>query len=521
MHRREVLLKLQSLAAALAAQSLIPATTASASSARAEAPRADPFTLGVASGQARHDSVVLWTRLVLTPQAPNGGMEPRSYALRWQLAHDEHFATVVREGVVAAPAADAHSVRIHVQGLEAERVYFYRFMLGDAISPTGRTRTAPHPMSAVRRMRLVLASCQHFEQGYYAAWREVAAQDVDAVLFVGDYIYETSRLHHRLRHHWVRPTDLGSYRIHYAQYKTDPDLRAAHAAHPWILTWDDHEVINDYTGDHPPAEMSDAEFLRLRTAAYKAYFEHMPLSPQSMPGTAGFRIADRYVWGRLAELWTLDTRQFRSPHACETPHDHEGRLLCHCAELADPQRTVLGLEQERWLAQGLSASSRTWKLIGQTTQLSPSGFDLRPMGRWVYSEGWDGYPAARERLLGAIAQPRVTNAVLLGGDVHRHVTAALRAQPDKLNSPVVASEIVCSSITTHGLSELLTTLLRKSNPDLAHCRSDERGYVLLDISPQRISYDFRATAYPVLEHACMHSQARFVIEAGQPVPQAA
>ena len=374
----------------------------------------------------------------------------------------------------------------------------------------------PGALSSGQRRRLALASCQHYEQGHYAVHREIAARDLDFVLFVGDYIYETSHPDHMVRaHEGPTPTRLDTYRRRHATYKLDPHLRAAHAAHPWVLTWDDHEVENDYAGEHSWFDLDTASFLRRRAAAYKAYFEHMPVSPAMAPQGPAMRIHDRYTWGQLAELWTLDTRQYRSIPAC-SPHPRlsGGRLLHRCAELVDDRRSLLGAEQERWLAAGLHRSTRAWKLLAQSTQISPWGVDT-PVGRSVYSDSWDGYPRARERLLAGIAEAGVRDVVTLGGDVHRHVAAQLRLRPNDPRSPVVASEFVTTSVTSRGLPESVMGVIRYANPDLVHARSDERGYALVEFTPASARCEFRATAHPVAQDARLHTQAAYAVERGR------
>lgn len=517
--RRATLRQLSLGAAAWALQSLFAAP------ANADTPLAGwpggayPFTLGVASGQPRPDSVVLWTRLAPRPREARGGLPQRPIAVRWELAADPLFTRVVREGLSVAQPEHAHSVHIEPTGLPSGSEFFYRFVAGGHASPVGRTRTAPAPDADVPRLRFALASCQHYEQGRYALHREIAQRNLDFVLFVGDYIYETSKPRYQLRAHWLDvPWTLDEYRVHHAQYKTDADLRAMHAAHPWIVTLDDHDVENDYAGNHSGFEQPEHLFLQRRANAFKAYFEHLPVSPSQVPQGPAMRIHDRFSWGRLADIWVLDTRQHRDWQACADVEGPGARPLLHCDELVDPQRTMLGAEQEHWLADGLARSPRTWKFIAQTTQISPCGPDT-PFGRVIYTDSWDGYPAARQRLLQAIAEPRVSNVVCLGGDVHRHVAAPLRLVAEDRGSPVIASEIVCSSLTSRGLSELQSAWIRRSNPDLLHARGDERGYVLFDVTPQQTECEFRATATPVAANARIHTQARFAIEAGRPGPQ--
>ena len=473
-----------------------------------------PFTLGLASGMPRADSVVLWTRLAPFPHEVDGGLPGIQVTVRWELAEDERFSRGLRTGQVLTRPEHAHSVHVEVGGLPSSAQFFYRFMTRDAVSPVGRTRTAPARDADVTRLRLALASCQHYEQGAFVAHRDIAARDLDFVLFVGDYIYESSNPRYRLRSHdGPVPTTLDAYRARHATYKLDPDLRAAHAAHPWVLTWDDHEVENDYADDRSAKDLAPGQFLQRRAAAYKAYFEHMPVSPSMAPSGAAMRIHDRFEWGRLAELWTLDNRQFRSVQACAGGDGAGGRVVAPCDEIEIESRSMFGMAQERWLAQGLAASTRRWKLLGQGTQLSSSGVDS-PLGRRIHTDGWDGYPKARERLLRAIAEPGVGNVLSLGGDVHRHVAAQLRLRPNDAASPIVASEFVCSSVTSRGVSEAVMGLMRAANPDMVHARSDERGYALLELTPQSTVCDFLGTPFPARSDARLNTQARYAVENG-------
>jgi alkaline phosphatase D len=484
--------------------------------ARAQAaPRwtSNPFTLGVASGQPRPDSVVLWTRLAPLSEDESARSARPACAVSYEIFGDAALRQPVARGEVVTDASRAFSVHVHAQGLQPQRDYWYRFACGGAVSPIGHTRTAPASDADVRRLRFALASCQHYEQGFFVAHREIAARELEFVLFVGDYIYEGSSPVYDLRKHGApTPHTLDGYRDRHALYKRDADLQAAHAAHPWILTWDDHEVLNDYAGDRDPAYTEPARFLRRRAAAYRAYFEHMPLALP--PQGAAMRIHDRYAWGRLAELWTLDCRQYRSHHACPDPMHDAGRTVIGCTELADPARSMLGAEQERWLAQGLAASARQWKLLGQSTQMSATGIDT-PQGRQTWTDGWDGYPEARRRLLQGASDAGVRDMVALGGDVHRHVAADLRLAPNDPASPVVASEFVGGSVTSRGASEAAMARMRHGNPDVVHARGDQRGHALVDLTPQAMQCEFRATAHPVVAEAAFFTQARFAVEAGQ------
>lgn len=519
MQRRDLIFGATQVAALIAWRRLFAAPPSTQPALRHWVASSEVFTLGVASGEPLPDSVVLWTRLAPKPLQPDGGMPLQPVAVRWELADDRGFARILKQGEVMAEPGKAHSVHVEVGGLQSDRRYHYRFIAGGQTSPVGRTRTAPHPMAHVSRLRLALASCQHYEMGYYAAHREIAQADIDFVLFVGDYIYETSALRrHQVRqHHQVlddEDLDLPHYRVHHANYKLDADLRACHAAHPWLLTWDDHDVRNDYDGLNDSGDLSIEAFTKVRAAAYQAYFEHLPISPRRAPVGPDAAMHTQYRWGQLADIWLLDTRQFRSANPCNDWYEPmRGKLLWRCEAAREVNRTVLGLPQERWLATALAASTGAWRLIGQTTQISPGQIST-PLGSLTYADGWDAFPLARERLMAAIAQPRVPDVICLGGDVHRHVAANLRLRPEDASSPIIASEFVASSITTRGLGEMLTQWMKSNNPDLLHLRSDERGYALIDITPQQLRCDFRATAFPVRAGSVFHTQASYVVERG-------
>lgn len=519
MQRRDLLAGLGRRAAALALGALFNAPRGTRATERLPPTGEDPFTLGVASGMPAADRVVLWTRLAPRPREPLGGLPDAPVALHWELAEDEAFSRGLRHGTLTVHPEHAHSAHVEVEGLSSDRRYVYRFRAGDALSPIGRTRTAPAPDSDVSRLRCALASCQHYEHGEYALHREIAARDLDFVLFVGDYIYESTNPRYRRRpHEGPVPTTLDGYRQRHVTYKLDPALRAAHAAHPWILTWDDHEVENDYAGDASRRrEFDRSAFLKLRAAAYKAYFEHMPVSPGMAPRGPDMRIHAHYGWGRLADLWTLDNRQYRSIQPCNPAGRAGGRVLTYCSS-DNEVATMFGANQEAWIATELANRTARWRLLAQGSQISPSGIDT-PLGRSRLSDGWDGYPNARARLLRAIAaQPR-GDVVCLGGDVHRHVAARLRLDPADTRSPVVASEFVTNSLTSRGLSDTALDLIRRSNPDMLYLRGHDRGYMLLELTPKRLRCEMRSTAFPVVADARIVTHASYVVEHGVPGPQ--
>ena len=513
---------LNRMALGLALSAWAGAAPAQAGGGRVSGPawQVHPFALGVASGQPRPDSVVLWTRLVFDPA--DAAHQRRPQTVRCELFADEALRQPLRQWQVQTDARRAHSVHVLAEGLQPGRPYWYRFVCGSAHSTVGRTRTSPAPDARVPRLRLALASCQHFEQGHYAAHREIAQQDLDLVLFVGDYIYESSNARYRIRpHRGGVPQTLDDYRERHAQYKGDADLQACHAAHPWAMTWDDHEVLNDYANDLDRYFSEPAVFLRRRAAAYQAYFEHMPLRIGPDPlAPHRMRIHERMVWGQLAELWTLDCRQYRDHQACPDPNRGGARLVMGCEPLHEPRRSMLGAEQEAWLMQGLASSQRRWRLIAQSTLMAPSGMDT-PLGRTHFNDGWDGYPVARERLLSGMADMDLQNALVLGGDVHMHVAADLRVRPNEAGSPVVASEIVTSSVSSRGMGQTALGRIRAGNPDIRHARSDERGYTLLEVGSAGVQARFRGTAHPAAPDSVLREQARFWIEAGRAGVQAA
>jgi alkaline phosphatase D len=296
-------------------------------------------------------------------------------------------------------------------------------------------------------------------------------------------------------------------------------LRASHAAHPWICTWDDHEVQNDYAGDQNPSYTDPATFLLRRAAAYQAYFEHMPVWPGG-PGGPFQRIHQQWAWGQLADLWTLDCRQYRTAQPCRDPFKGGGRVVLNCDERDERRRTMLGMEQERWLADGLATARGQWRLIAQSTQISSTSV-ATPLGRTVFTDGWDGYTAARTRLLQALADTAQGSAVTLGGDVHMNVAADLRLHPNDESSPVVASEIVGTSISSRGMGDKTLAAILAGNPDIRHARSDERGYTRIDVGRDALVATFRTTPFPAQAQAVLTTQATYRVAHGHPGVQRA
>jgi alkaline phosphatase D len=479
-----------------------------------------PFTLGVASGYPLPSGVVLWTRLAPAPLQPGGGMPPEVVGVEWEVATDERMGAVVQRGTATATPGWAHAVHVEVDGLEPGRWYWYRFRTGSEVSPVGRTRTAPAVTAAVERLRFAFGSCQQYEHGHYGAYHRMLADDLDLVVFLGDYIYESSWGRNHVRTHGApEPHTLDDYRVRHALYKTDQDLQAAHAAYPWIVTWDDHEVANDYADDRSQQAHPREWFLARRAAAYKAYYEHMPLRRQMVPLGPHMRLYHRVGFGSLAQFHMLDDRQYRSPQACPPPGRGGATTVEECAERVAPARTLLGEVQERWLETGLDHSRASWNVIAQQTLMAQ--VDLKPgPGQRFWTDGWDGYPAARRRLLDYLGQRKPSNPVVIGGDVHAFWVADLRADFEDPRSPVVASEVVGTSITSQNTRTQADVDARLAdNPHLRFGDPTRRGYVRVEVTPQRMQVDLRAMRSVTQPRAAADTLATFVIETGRPGPQ--
>lgn len=490
-------------------------------------PRSDPFALGVASGAPDHEGFVLWTRLVAEPGEALQG----AHQVRWEIAEDEAFRRIVRSGQSPALPELAHAVHVEVQGLAPDRWYLYRFMLGDAVSAVGRARTMPAPEGLAARLRFGFASCQRWEHGYYAAWRHLAAEQPDLVLFLGDYIYEYAMPRNPKQalarsQPLRRALSLADYRERYALHRSDPDLQAAHRACPWIVTWDDHEVENDYSGLTGMA--APADFLQQRNAAYQAFYEHMPLRAASLVhGLAGLgqldgvRVHERYAFGRLARFHVLDTRQFRDLQACRAPGtpDKGSVRPDACPALDDPARSLLGRPQEAWLDAGLAQDAREgatrWSVVTQQTLFSPRHYGTPGHGP-TPTDCWDGYPAARSRLLGSIARHAPRNPVFIGGDIHQNYVCNVHADSRRNDTPVIASEFCGTSISSFsGTTQQKVDALVQRNPQVLFANCEKRGYALVDLTPTRWQTTLRAVDDPLRADSGVSTLARFVVEDGR------
>ena len=495
-------------------------------------PRLDtnPFALGVASGSPMHNSVVLWTRLLMPALAEPSG--PRdAVTVHWEVAHDEQFTRKVQGGQMRAATGLAHSVHVEVQGLLPDRWYFYRFMVGDAVSATGRTRTFPAPDAVVARMRLAYASCQNWQHGYFSAYRHMLSENPDLVLFLGDYIYESPTQKSAVRPvtgGWLLTLD--DYRQRYALYKSDADLQAMHQACPWLLTWDDHEVQNDYAGSQEgQSGAPNLDIAARRAAAYQAFYEHMPIRAavltQAMAGLATgaeMRIYSRVNYGRLASFYMLDARQYKDPQACMRDGKKGSATLdpATCADWSNPARSLLGLNQERWLDAEFGKAGRQWNVLGQQSLLGERDFRAGP-GQLLWNDGWDGYSAARSRLTGSLQKNGVANPVVLGGDVHENWVGQVKADYAQSTSPAVGVEFCGTSISSHSGGNDKTAERLAENPHFLFADAERKGYGVVDFTPGLLTTTLRVVDDVRRPVAAVETLASFCVQAGHSVVERA
>ncbi len=430
-----------------------------------EKPRFDasPFQLGIASGDPAPDGFVIWTRLAPRPLAPEAGVtHNRPMLVDWEVAEDEKLTHIVRRGQALAHPELAHSVHVEVDGLKPDRPYWYRFRIAGFESPVGRSHTFPLPGASPARVRFAVAGCQHYEQGYYTAWRNIANEPIDFVFHYGDYIYESGdsrngmhrmdgRPFQALRRH-VGPEcySLDEYRRRYAQYKMDADLQAAHAAVPWIVTSDDHEVDNNWAGD-TDQDGTPPDIFRLRRAvAMQAYYEHMPLRLTSLPDGSHMQLYRNLRYGDLMNIFVLDTRQYRSD---QVNGDETGPQN---GDVWSPNRTMMGNEQEQWLFAGLGRSDTKWNLLAHQVMMMNLAHRKSGYDGLVYSmDQWSGYMYSRRRLLQFIEQHCPGNVVNVTGDAHRHFAGDLVY--DANHPRPVSVEFLATSISSGLMVRVMMT----------------------------------------------------------------
>ena len=485
--------------------------------------RAYPFTQGVASGDPLPDGVVIWTRLAPEPLA-GGGMPRSAVEVQWEVASDPAMRQVVQKGTALARPELGHSVHVEVAGLEPARHYHYRFRAGREASPIGHTRTAPALDAMPAALRYISAGCQHFEVGHFTAWRHIAEEsEIDFVSHYGDYIYE-----YRARgnapgavpairqHNSDEIYTIDDYRNRYAHYRSDADLLAAHAAHAFLMSFDDHEVDNNWAGIHSeedgsarfPHAVPPEIFALRKQIAFQAWYEAMPVRRAQLPRGADITAWRALRWGRLADIAVLDTRSYRDDQPCG---DING---APCPAVANPAAQVLGPEQERWLFDRLANTPATWKILAQQVPLMRR--DLGTTSLAISMDKWDAYPAARSRLLNHIHNHAVKNVTVLTGDVHQAWAGTIHLDPDDSKTPAVASEFIATSISSNGDgSEVLpaTERMLARNPHVAFF-NNRRGYTLHDMTAARTTATFRGLDYVTRPGAVRVDKGVFVVEAG-------
>ncbi|MFD9486429.1 alkaline phosphatase D family protein [Streptomyces sp. NPDC059991] len=503
---RRTVVKAAAATAVVAAPLVAGATAAVADSAPAPA-----FLHGVASGDPLPDGILLWTRVTPAPDAVPGSGKGPDTEVSWEIAEDKGFSRIVAQGRTTATAASDHTVKADVRGLRPATAYWYRFAAGTALSPVGRTLTAPATDAAAANVRFGVVSCSNWESGYFSPYRHLAARsDLDAVLHLGDYIYEYASGAYPEAKYVVRQHEpaheilnLADYRTRHGKYKTDTDLQAMHHAHPVIAIWDDHEFANDaWSGgaeNHTPG--TEGDWVARVSAAKQAYFEWMPVRP-SIAGTTYRRI--RY--GKLADLHLLDLRSFRSQQAS-----------VGSGKVDDPERTITGRAQLDWLKSGLSASNAAWQLVGTSVMISPVAFGALPAeltaplaellglpkeGIAINVDQWDGYTDDRRELLGHLVDNGIKNTVFLTGDIHMAWAndVPVKAATYPL-SKSAGTEFVVTSVTSDNLDEMLhvaphtvslvaAAAIKAANRHVKWVDMDSHGYGVLDVDAQRSQMDY-------------------------------
>jgi alkaline phosphatase D len=477
------------------------------------------FPLGVASGDPAAESVVLWTRLA--PDPLGGGGLTRTVQVQWEMADDEQFSRIVRRGSVPARAETGHSVHVTAQGLRADRWYFYRFRAEGQASRVGRTRTFPARADLAARLRFAVVSCQDYQNGYYAAYNDIIQQDLDCIVHTGDYMYEYAGNPGAIRSHTGGETEaLVDYRNRYALYKLDAQLQEAHARFPFIVIWDDHEVQDNYAGLVSEYGVPTDAFRLRRAAAYQAYYENMPLRRSTRPHGERMRLYRQLHFGRLADLFMIDGRQYRTDQPCVPLAASVG---VDCPGTQSPTATFLGGQQERWLTQGLQTSEARWNILAQTVLMMRGdlGAAFGSVTPYFNFDAWDGYQVQRQRLLDLLARGKAANPIVLTGDIHSAWVANLKQ--DFLNpaSSTVGVEFVCTSITSD-FPAVFVPLIEANlgptsrNPHILYFEGRRHGYIRCDVTPALWRSDFRVVEDILSPTAPASTAASWVVENGVP-----
>ena len=474
---------------------------------------ANPFALGVASGDPTPTGVVLWTRLAPKPLEPAGGMNTDLVEVSWTLAEDEALKKPVQQGRTLATPQLGHSVHVEAEGLKPDHWYFYQFQCGDAKSPVGRTRTMPAADSLPEKLKFAFASCQHLEHGYFTAYEHMANDAPDLVIHLGDYIYEYAGKEKLVRkHQGLEIQSLDDYRIRHAQYRLDKDLQKMHAVCPWLVTWDDHEFDNNCAGDISEEKNVDpVAFLKRRANAYQAYYEMMPLRRGSVPQGPDMLLYRSAQFGRLAEFFVLDTRQYRT----DQPNGDKHSPLNEAA--TNPKNSLMGSRQGGWLKSGLLQSQGQWNVLAQQVMMGVANIS-RDMTEKFSMDQWPGALAERDDLMSFLTTRRVPNPVVITGDIHSNWVNDLRVSDRQFDQPVVATEFVGTSISSGGDGEKNSPyipLLKMRNPGVKYFNA-QRGYVLCTVTPDTWQSDYRIVEEVTKPGAPVTTKAKFIVESGTP-----
>ncbi len=474
-----------------------------------------PFKLGVASGDPTPNGAVLWTRLAPDP-LNGGGLGDATYRVRFEVAADPRFRRIVHRGHTRVGPEEAHTVHAEVTGLRPERDYWYRFESKRHISSVGRLRTAPEYGSVPDSLRFAYVSCQNYTHGYFPALEDLAGEDLELVVHLGDYIYEGPGQLDGPRAHAPAGTlmTLADYRTRHAQYKTDPALQAAHAAVPWLMTWDDHEFANNYADlDLDPDQPLETVAQR-RAAAYLAYWEHSPLPRSRKPVGQDMPVYRSSSWGDLALFHVLDTRQHRDDQVSCTVAQ---RLPSgYCPEAVNPARTILGQEQRTWLIDGLTGSTARWNVLANQVRFAPLDQDANVARRGFGNDNWDGYVADRQRVLDAIAEHQPNNPIVITGDAHVHSVRNVPPDFENFDAAPVATEFMGTSITSTDSEwpKVTTTFGGDAQNPHRLFQTNQRGYVRVEVTPESWTSE-HVVVDAMQEHAPASTIATFVVEDGK------
>ena len=459
------------------------------------------------SGDPTADGFVLWTRLAPDPLA-GGGMTNDSVEVEWRIAGDDSMRGVVKTGKSVAAAALAHSVHVEVNGLEPERSYWYQFKVGKELSPIGRAVTAPKPGTQQERLKFAFASCQHWESGHWTAYKHMLAEDPEFVVFLGDYIYESAPGKNAVRrHNSQKIVSLADYRNRHALYKTDASLQKMHQHCPWIMTWDDHEVCDNYSGDVPKEGATSSAFLARRANAYQAYYEHMPLRLTAQPHGPQMQMYRSLSYGDLVQFSVLDTRQYRTGQPCGGP------FKSPCPGVYEPSATITGDRQEAWLKQSLDRSPAKWNIIANQVQMAR--VDLKPgPDEQLVMDVWNGYDASRDRFMKFLQERKPSNPIVITGDIHSNWVSDLKTDWKDEHSPVVGTEFTGTSISSagDGVDE------QKGTPEWyrenAHLKmfNGRRGYVMMTLTAAQCRADYRTLPYVSKPDAPVKAHSSWIVE---------